>query len=163
MITCHTITGTTVWCIPAPTTIPQPKTGKKPLQKSDVRYARRYLGLGQRQNLTDAMVRTALASVGETCIIPLQDWLHLGGEARINTPSTLGGNNWRWRLLPDALTPSLAQHMGETSALYGRIAPGGKQQNLAVLSSIQGSQEAGEIERETRESESQQQAEEAHV
>ena len=43
------------------------------------------------------MICACLASVSDTAIIPLADWLHLGSEARINTPSTQGAN-WHWRL-----------------------------------------------------------------
>ncbi len=42
-------------------------------------------------------VRMAMMSSADTCIIPLQDYLGLGQEARINKPSTLGGN-WVWRM-----------------------------------------------------------------
>ena len=49
---------------------------------------------------THAFVRAVLESRADTAIIPMQDYLELGGEARINTPSTLGGN-WVWRLPAD--------------------------------------------------------------
>ena len=46
---------------------------------------------------THAFVRAVLHSRADTAIIPMQDYLELGEEARVNTPSTLGGN-WAWRL-----------------------------------------------------------------
>jgi 4-alpha-glucanotransferase len=52
-------------------------------------------------------------------LIPLQDVLGLGSEARMNLPATLGGN-WRWRCLPGALTPELVQRLGELTQLYER-------------------------------------------
>lgn len=90
---------------------------------TDVQFARKYLGLGPNQSLTEGMIRAALSSVGDTTVIPMQDWLHLGGDARINTPSTLGGRNWQWRLLPEQITPKLAYHLREQTALYGRLQP----------------------------------------
>ena len=66
-------------------------------------------------------IRAALSSVADTAIIPIQDYLGLGSEARINTPSTLGGLNWKWRLLPDQLTDDLAASIREMTRLYGRL------------------------------------------
>ncbi|NLW79454.1 MAG: 4-alpha-glucanotransferase [Ruminococcaceae bacterium] len=90
-------------------------------RREDITFARRYLGIGPRQNLTDAMIRSALSSVAETAVVPLQDWLGLGAEARINTPSTLGGNNWCWRLQPGQLTDALAAHMRLYTRTWGRL------------------------------------------
>ncbi len=70
-------------------------------------------------SVSGAMTRMALASVAETAVIPMQDWLDLGPEARINTPSTTSGN-WTWRMKPDAVTPDLTQRMRSLCALYGR-------------------------------------------
>ena len=55
----------------------------------DVAYACRYLRC-KPEDLTEAMICACLASVSDMAIIPLADWLHLGSEARINTPSTQG-------------------------------------------------------------------------
>ena len=52
-------------------------------------------------------------------MIPMQDYLELGSEARINTPSTLGGN-WTWRMKKGAFTRELAKKIGKLTALYGR-------------------------------------------
>ena len=60
-----------------------------------------------------------LASVADTAIVPLQDVLGLGSEARMNTPATLGGN-WRWRVRAEALTPELATRLRALTELYGR-------------------------------------------
>lgn len=57
----------------------------------DVAFAREYLGVGEDADFTLAMVRAALSSVCDTAIIPMADWLRLGAQGRINTPSTLGG------------------------------------------------------------------------
>jgi 4-alpha-glucanotransferase len=60
-----------------------------------------------------------MMSVADTAIIPMQDYLGLGSSARINTPSTLGGN-WCWRMKPDAYTKNLAETIKEMTVLYGR-------------------------------------------
>lgn len=51
------------------------------------------------------MIRMLFRSRAKYVVIPMQDFLNLSSEARMNTPSTLGGNNWRWRLqkLPDKI------------------------------------------------------------
>jgi 4-alpha-glucanotransferase len=69
-----------------------------------------------------ALERAALASVGRLAVLPLQDILGLGSEARLNTPGTVGGN-WTWRLPPGRLTASLAAEYRELNALYGRVCP----------------------------------------
>jgi 4-alpha-glucanotransferase len=65
------------------------------------------------------MVRLAMMSVSHTVVLPVQDLLGLGGEARMNTPSTPSGN-WEWRLSGGELTPELAQRLSRVTALYGR-------------------------------------------
>ena len=65
-------------------------------------------------------VCTAMASVGRWCIIPLQDYLGLDNRARINHPSTLGGN-WRWRVEVGALTDELAARIRAVTETYGRL------------------------------------------
>jgi 4-alpha-glucanotransferase len=54
---------------------------------------------------------------------PLQDVLGLGMDARINTPSTLGGRNWRWRVRPEALNDGVASRLRHVTALYRRLNP----------------------------------------
>jgi 4-alpha-glucanotransferase len=57
-----------------------------------------------------AMIKCAAGSVANTCIFPMQDVLHLGSEARMNTPSEAAGN-WTWRYAPDALHPDFAHKL----------------------------------------------------
>jgi 4-alpha-glucanotransferase len=85
-----------------------------------IKYAYKYLGLPGGGNLARAIVRATLASVAETAIIPMQDWLGLGAGARINTPSTVGGNNWRWRLRREQLTDELSAEIFDMADMYGR-------------------------------------------
>lgn len=69
--------------------------------------------------MTKEFVRAALASVADTAIIPMQDYLELGSEARMNTPSTLG-DNWKWRMKKEVCGMELARSIRELSRLYGR-------------------------------------------
>jgi 4-alpha-glucanotransferase len=83
-------------------------------------HVRRYLGVDGRDIAWD-MIRAALCSVADTAIIPVQDVLALGGEARMNFPGRPRGN-WSWRLLPDRLTADHAARLGSLTELYGRAA-----------------------------------------
>ncbi len=62
-------------------------------------------------------IRTVLASVANTAIVPLQDLLGLGADARMNLPNSTEGN-WAWRF--KALDPDLASRLEQLSKLYGR-------------------------------------------
>ena len=84
------------------------------------RKATAYLGLNEEEGLVDGMLRGVLASPAKLAVIPMADWLGLGAAGRINTPSTLGGNNWRWRLKAEQLTPQLAAKMMRKTRLFGR-------------------------------------------
>jgi 4-alpha-glucanotransferase len=64
-------------------------------------------------------IRLALSSVAFLAIIPIQDYLGLGTEARMNQPSTLG-NNWKWRLQNGEITEALLSRIARLSSLYGR-------------------------------------------
>lgn len=81
-------------------------------------HARAYLAHDGRE-VHWAMIRAVEASVADTAIVPLQDVLGLGSEARMNRPSTLGGN-WAWRLREEELRPEHAERLAELVRLYGR-------------------------------------------
>jgi 4-alpha-glucanotransferase len=66
------------------------------------------------------LIRTALASVAGTVVIPLQDILGLGNSARMNIPGTSLGN-WSWRFTADSLHSGRAARLREMTALYGRL------------------------------------------
>ena len=87
--------------------------------EQDRQFAMKYLGVNEREEIPAALIRTALASVADTAVIPMQDWLMLDAGARINTPSTLGFN-WKWRLTKDQCGGKLAEHILEMTRLYGR-------------------------------------------
>jgi len=65
------------------------------------------------------LVHTAMMSVASTVVIPLQDFLELGAEARMNTPSVPFGN-WEWRVTAEQLTPDLAEKIADLTRVYGR-------------------------------------------
>ena len=65
------------------------------------------------------MIRTALGTVCDTALFPMQDLLGLGSEANMNRPGTAEGN-WQWRMLPGALSRPLAEDLLMITRLYGR-------------------------------------------
>ncbi len=78
----------------------------------------RYLGHDGSDIAWD-LLRLALSSVAHTAVIPLQDIMRLGDEARMNTPGRAMGN-WVWRFLPHQLHHGLAAGLGELTEAYGR-------------------------------------------
>lgn len=91
----------------------------KVLDKKDKDFARRYLHITVKEEVEWEFIRAALASVADTAIIPMQDYLGLGAEARINIPSTLG-INWKWRMGTKDCTKKLADRIYKICKLYGR-------------------------------------------
>jgi len=81
--------------------------------------ALRYLGTEGSEIHWD-FIRAALASVADTAVIPLQDVLGLGSEARMNRPAS-ADNNWVWRFEEPSLIPRLATRLGDMTEIYGRL------------------------------------------
>jgi 4-alpha-glucanotransferase len=69
-----------------------------------------------------AFIRAAQASVANLCIVPLQDVLGLGSEARMNIPSRADGN-WKWRYQPGVLTHDLAERLAVLAEVTDRLPP----------------------------------------
>ncbi len=65
-------------------------------------------------------MRIAQMSVADTCILMMNDFVGLGSEARINTPSTLG-KNWKWRIDGSCINDWLAGIIYENTKMYGRL------------------------------------------
>lgn len=86
---------------------------------ADAEYAKAYLGLNEAEGLHWGMMRGIWASPADLAVVQAQDLLGLGSEARINVPSTLGGN-WTWRLLPGQLDDELAAKVARCMDLYER-------------------------------------------
>ena len=76
--------------------------------------------LPKMDNIVDSMIECACRSIADTAIIPMQDYLHLGSEARMNFPGTVGGN-WLWRMCPGEATDALAQEIRTRNERTGRI------------------------------------------
>lgn len=85
------------------------------------RFAIAYLGQPE-DGMHWAMIRAAEDSVARLCIIPLQDVLGLGSEARMNIPSSSNGN-WGWRYQPGSLKPELAQKLATMMEACDRGGP----------------------------------------
>ena len=82
---------------------------------------RSYAGRDVREDqAADVLIRMALGSVARMCVIPMQDYLNLGEEGRMNIPGVAGGN-WGWRLRPEEITDGLAARMRELAGIYGRF------------------------------------------
>jgi 4-alpha-glucanotransferase len=78
-----------------------------------------YLNLHDDSEINWAMIRAVMASVADVAIVPLQDVLGLGSEARMNLPGKVSGN-WKWRYRPPALSGELSARLRSLAALYGR-------------------------------------------
>jgi 4-alpha-glucanotransferase len=81
-------------------------------------FTRAYLGF-QKGEVNWILIRAVLASVANTAIIPLQDVLGLGSEARMNLPGTVSGN-WRWRYRANSLTKEIREKLSALTRLYDR-------------------------------------------
>jgi 4-alpha-glucanotransferase len=95
------------------------------LGESERHAVRRYLATDGHDIAWD-LIRCALGSVAETAIMPLQDVLALGGEARMNFPGR-PDRNWAWRFEEHQLRPEVADRLGELTATYGRARPTSEQ------------------------------------
>ncbi|MBE6767430.1 MAG: 4-alpha-glucanotransferase [Ruminococcaceae bacterium] len=87
--------------------------------RREITYMMRYLGVKRRAAIPVGMLRAAYQSVADLAIFQMQDLLALDSRARMNTPSTVG-ENWKWRMAPDALTDELAVRLKEFVTLYNR-------------------------------------------
>ncbi len=87
--------------------------------ENTIRHAYEYCHLSDEEGFNWGIIRTAYESRAKYAIIPMQDLLGLGSEARINTPSTLGGN-WEWRINAASLTDELAAKLMGMVNTYNR-------------------------------------------
>ncbi len=88
-------------------------------KRRELSYMMRYLGVKRRTAIPMGMLRVAYQSVADLAVFQMQDLLALDSRARMNTPSTVG-DNWKWRMMPDAATTELAAHLAEFVTLYNR-------------------------------------------
>ena len=91
----------------------------KALDKPTFRYAKEYMNISDEEGWCWGMIRTGMACGSELFVVQMQDLLELEGDARMNTPGTLGGN-WQWRMLPGAADKALAKRLQALTKLYRR-------------------------------------------
>lgn len=91
----------------------------KTVAREDLQYAMDYLNICEGEGLNWAFIRGAWSSPAYLAIGPIQDFLGLGHDGRMNTPSTLGGN-WTFRIHRGSLTDELAKKIAYMSKVYGR-------------------------------------------
>jgi len=82
-------------------------------------FARAYLNFQDDSEINWVMIRAVLASVANVAVVPMQDVLGLGTEARMNLPGTVS-ENWKWRYRPGALTADLSTRLRTLVSLYDR-------------------------------------------
>jgi len=80
----------------------------------------RYLGREVTpEELPREFIRLLMRSAADTIVLPMQDLLNLGAEARMNQPATRKGN-WEWRLNPEMLTLEVFKELGDMTEIFGR-------------------------------------------
>lgn len=87
---------------------------------SDTEYAKKYLHLSKEEGYNWGMIRGAMQSPADTCILQMQDLLGLDNRARMNTPSTLGGN-WSWRIRSECINSWLSEILYKLTKTYCRL------------------------------------------
>jgi len=90
-------------------------------EEDAVSYAKEYMALTEEEGLVWGVIRTAMSSVSDLCIIQMQDLLDLGSEARMNFPGTLSDANWTWRADRSCMDPTLAKRIHRMTKLYDRL------------------------------------------
>jgi 4-alpha-glucanotransferase len=90
----------------------------KSLDKAAQSRVKKYFGIKSGSEVLSAMMRAAMTSVADVAIIPMQDVLGLGSEARMNTPSHTDGN-WEWRMTGN-VNVDTAIHLAEMAEISGR-------------------------------------------
>ena len=103
--------------------------------KQDFEYAKAYCSLNKTEGYNWGFIRTAYASVSDYAIVQMQDILGLGSEARMNIPSTLGGN-WTWRMKKGAATPQIAQRLYNLSKIYRRLEDDKNMKKNAIIDNL---------------------------
>lgn len=91
--------------------------------ESERKFICDYVGMYNCSNedLAFGIIRLAMGSVADLAVIPMQDYLGLDSNARINTPATIGCN-WKWRMRPGSTSEYLVGKIGWVTELFGRAA-----------------------------------------
>ena len=98
-----------------------------------VAYASEYMGLNKSEGFVWGTIRTAMSSVSDLCVIQMQDYLDLGGEARMNFPGTMSAANWTWRAESGFASEKLADKIRAMTQLYGRLSAKNKYQRFTRI------------------------------
>lgn len=106
-------------------------------------FLRRYVGKSDIAEPNWEVIRLGMMSVAHTLIMPLQDLLGLGAEARMNTPGTSSGN-WTWRVTPDGLDGDWRARLAEMTRLYGRWPKAQEDQYPVIMVEEAGAEEGVE-------------------
>lgn len=85
----------------------------------ELAFLYKYLNINSKEEIVDAIIRLAYASIADVAIFQMQDLLGLGNEARINLPSTIG-TNWRWRLGGRQLSDKRREWVRTLAMVYRR-------------------------------------------
>lgn len=93
------------------------------LTKREKRHLTDYIGETDVKNICDKLIRLGMMSVADCFIMPMQDILELGEEARMNIPGTAWGN-WTWRMPKDAMSLSVTNRLCRLTRTYGRAVGG---------------------------------------
>jgi len=91
------------------------------LPRENRQLVKDYVGIYADEDITNAVIRLAMGSVADLCVLPMQDILQLGEEARMNFPSTPLGN-WTWRMTPGSFTDTDIGRLAAWTETYGRAA-----------------------------------------
>lgn len=92
----------------------------KSASRKELKFCRDYLGVKRNKDIPWGMIRAVWASISNTAVAQMQDILELGADARMNTPSTLGGN-WQWRASADMFTDELSEKLYDLTKLFDRL------------------------------------------
>lgn len=85
----------------------------------DLNRIREYFGIGRQESIADSLIRAAYRTPLHTAIFQMQDLLHLGNEARMNFPSTMG-TNWQWRMRKDQYSQIDVNYYKNMAWMYHR-------------------------------------------
>ncbi len=105
------------------------------LSEKECNFAKQYLGVKHKSHIIEGVIRAAWNSIAMWSIVQMQDFLDLGAEGRMNTPSTLG-NNWQYRADIRDLNGELAEKIYKLGVLYNRtkdIGEDGEKKRLRQL------------------------------
>lgn len=90
------------------------------LNQRDKAFVKRYLRLSAREGYNWGIIKSAMMSVADTVIVPMQDFLGLGSEGRMNVPGVAEGN-WSWRMEKGAIDEKLCKKIKKITETYRRL------------------------------------------